>query len=317
MLSCCSSRHLLTAVALVICTAANYYVGISLGRVLLKDYNTLAVNDVPQLKTDRACNDTALYYNINSKSWGIFSRTNATVESAINGGDNNNVLWFVANWISEPKRTIILKHLTDKDLLMERDKQLWAQNRTIKLLITDSADMGSGYYMRGYPLYSTLEKAAQIIGPANVYIAARKLVQNRDFSCFKMQGKKHGCNYTTQFGSLNGTMDNILSISRLTRMREHVHSGIVAKWDFPIRNDLLREMDRIVRENLGVESISTNDYFLYPRVYDVCHLWKIERKDKYGKVRHLTYNLFGVSTSSFSHSFACTIPHIIKMVNGS
>ena len=70
-------------------------------------------------------------------------------------------------------------------------------------------------------------------------------------------------------------------------MWELVHSGIVGKWDFPIRNDLLREMDRIVRENLGVESISTNDYFLYPRVYDVCHLWKIERKDKYGKVRTL------------------------------
>jgi hypothetical protein len=46
----------------------------------------------------------------------------------------------------------------------------------------------------------------------------------------------------------------------------------------------MAEMDKIVMKTLQVKSISSNDYSLYPRMFDVAHLWESEPRDPYGQV---------------------------------
>ena len=63
-----------------------------------------SAGNAPQilLTNPKACNDTALFYSINSKSWGIHSKQwpAPSVKSAL---QSNNGVWLKANWISLPK----------------------------------------------------------------------------------------------------------------------------------------------------------------------------------------------------------------------
>ena len=167
------------------------------------------------------CNDTALYYNINNHAWGVITRTNATIESAVSGADVNKAFWYVANWISvspKPPCETIMRYLTNRTLLRSYEKQLWVQNRTMKLLITDSADSGSGRQMN-----ECIKEASKIIGKQNVYLAARGgLVKGRDLSCFK---DDPNCTDTTKLHVLNGTLISHSS-------RKDVHNGVVGKSAF-------------------------------------------------------------------------------------
>lgn len=103
-----------------------------------------SAGNVPQIRSTypKACNDTALFYSINSKSWGIHSKQwpAPSVKSAL---QSNNVVWLTANWISLPKGKSQCASIMDALMEMTTTEPR-AANKTLKLLITDASDIGSG-----------------------------------------------------------------------------------------------------------------------------------------------------------------------------
>ncbi|KAL7528104.1 hypothetical protein ACHAWF_002438 [Thalassiosira exigua] len=255
----------------------------------------LAKETVPPRAIVPGCNDTATYYDLNAQEWGVRSKVHPppTADAALNASD---AVWLVANWISlkQPSKRIM-------ESIKEKRSHPITSNKTIKLLITDSNDRGSKFYGGNYELNRCLHMAANLLGPNNVHLASRALVVNRDLSCFSTK-----CNQTTHFGGLNGTVldyrQGVWEISTI------VHNGVVAKWDFALRNDYGALFDERVRLKLGFPanaSVSSSDYFQYPRTADVAHLWDEEPMDRYSALRNrvtatvreliATYNLTGIA----------------------
>ena len=192
-----------------------------------------------------------------------------------------DTLWVKANWIStpHPRQQVIL------DTIREKKENVFdnGAKKTVKLLITDSADYGSGFSEPGSSFNKCILAASQLLGADNVYIASRALVSGRDLSCFEDSTR---CSTKTFLGDVNGTILNYMN-SDIVR---HIHNGVVAKWDFCVRTEYLKVFDEIIREKLDLKNnteISAADFSNYEkvRVKDVAYLWD-EKDDELSSFRN-------------------------------
>jgi hypothetical protein len=239
-----------------------------------------------------SCSDVALYFNMNSMKWGIFSKKNITIEDAIKlKGPLWLVIEFVMNQRGYPqpdcKEIALLFHLKLPDLLgrsefREYHKGL-SPNTTMKLLIIDASDQGLHFHEYGFPLNECIRNASDLLGPRNVYVAARALVEGRDLS-------QH-MTFNRLFSELNGTVLDYRKThpgSKRKAFPKYIHNGVVAQWDFGIRPEYISIFDQIVFMKVRKMEhwpVSFDDYFAFNRKGDVCHLWNIEPEDPYGTFR--------------------------------
>ncbi|KAL7478081.1 hypothetical protein ACHAW6_003864 [Cyclotella cf. meneghiniana] len=240
-----------------------------------------------------ACSDVAPYFNLNSKKWGLFSKKNITIEDAIILKDQ---LWVVIEFVMNQRgypqpdceEIEVLLHLKPPELLRRSEfrkyhKEL-SPNTTLKLLIIDASDQGLHFHEYGFPLNECIRNASDLLGPKNVYVAARALVEGRDLS-------QH-MTFNTLFSNLNGTLLDYRKTHPGSKRRafpEYIHNGVVAQWDFGIRTDYISIFDQIVFMKVSKKGhwpVSFDDYFAFNRKGDVCHLWNIEPQDLYGTFRN-------------------------------
>ena len=219
-----------------------------------------------------AYSDTAIYFNMNTNLYGIYStsKSSQTVDVALKTSD---VLWLINNWSSIMAPSMKAKKTPYKFVMDIVKEKMVEHNMTIKLLITDSYDTGAGFLFTGSPLHKCILLASELLGPDNVYLASRTLVTNRNYTCF---GKDHGCTTGTFLGDVNGT---VLDYRKMDIVN-HLHNGVVAQWDFCLRHEYVQLFDQIVREKLGLNgnaTLSLSDFSNYERVRvsDVAHIWDI------------------------------------------
>jgi len=232
-----------------------------------------------------------LFY-LKNRRWKILSKNITTSED----NDSRPTSWWqYVNWVGlkqKKKCDYILSFLRNHSSFAQnwQYKHFGLENQTVKLLITDSADYGSGN-----ELFNCIRRASKVVGAQNVHFASRRLVHKRDLSCFNI--KKQTCLWNTSISDLNGTVWDYKH--EKDSLSNYIHNGVIAKWDFPIRQDITKVMDKIVGHKLKLERISHQDYFHYRRTLDVAHFWNVE-DDKYSQLRN---------------SVTTTIQHLIVKYN--
>ncbi len=216
--------------------------------------------------------DTAVFFNANSNKYGLVS-TSSTNSSSQRINDVLNeidTLWVISNWISIPKQQIILDTVREKN-------NAFGATKTVKLLITDSADYGSEFSEPGSSLNTCILTASQLLGADNVHIASRALVSGRDLSCFDEEDSSTTlCSTKTFLGDVNGTVLDY----RNSDIVRHIHNGVIAKWGFCVRTEYLNIFDEIIREKLDLKKnaeVTAPDFSNYEkvRVKDVAYLMKV------------------------------------------
>ena len=148
----------------------------------------------------------------------------------------------------------------------------------LKLMLQDWSDLG---YDR--ELHTCSARMSKILGKENVYLSSRKLVKDRDLSCFSPRNAT--CFANTTISSLNGTIRDYQaepdSISRF------IHNGVIAKNDFFVREDYYELLNSRVKQRVHVQGLPTNEHFVsYERNKDVAHFWDTELYDDYGQFRN-------------------------------
>lgn len=225
-----------------------------------------------------ACNDAAPYYNVNTGGWGFFSAS-ASVASLDAAMEQSNVVWILANWIGLPREGKEGPRPYDYMRRVVRERAASMGNRTVKIIVTDSADNGGGFPFDYNPLHRWLRAASKDLGRDNVHLASRTLVRYRDLSCFGAAKTSAigGCDHRTPLSELNGTLLDY----RSSDVTEYIRNGVVAKWDFSAREEYLPLIDEIVRARAGLAEgapVSASDFENSARTKDVAHFWEVEGK---------------------------------------
>jgi len=237
-------------------------------------------------------------YNLNDpkpRGKGAFGMSPYLIDTT--NPDNMNAVW-IAKWnafgrnpIKNPCNAILTairdsltRRTTTND---EESRAATTPSSSRRIFIIDSSDYGAGS-----SAHKCLPKIADAVGGArNVHFASRSLVKGRDFSCLRMNGKS--CSLETPFADLNGTLRDY----RNNTFARHIRNGVISKYDFTIRTDLMVAMDELVTakfENGGgretanktKRSVNFEDYYNYNRTRDVAHFWDIEKNDAYGQLRN-------------------------------
>ena len=150
-----------------------------------------------------ACNDTAVYYNIITEKYGVYStsKLQPSVDAALQTSDT---LWLIVNWISIPGKEKQYNYVLDRvnQKIAIHSNTTTTNITTFNLLITDSADLGSGFSQKGYALNKCIIQSSDLLGSENVYLATRALVTGRNLGCFGTDKKKGRCIHRTLLGEM-------------------------------------------------------------------------------------------------------------------
>jgi hypothetical protein len=243
-----------------------------------------------------ACSDFALYFNINKKKWGVFTKLNITIEDAF---ALKGPVWLIVELVMSASYRPIPEcedfeayfRLNPADLLkqnkLKERHHLNFSKKTFKLLFIDGSDEGLLFNEYGHPLNECVKNASDRLGPSNVYVASRALVVGRNLS--------QNISYDTMFSELNGTVFDYRTPNQgdeTKALYEYIHNGVVALWDFAIRPEYISVFDEIVRTKVGGvknSPLTADDYFEFQRSGDVAHFWDVEPNDLYGQFRFVCF----------------------------